>query len=114
MREYKIEDLIDIVFKKLSLRYGRDFTGKWEGIDLADVKSDWAIEMSGFERAPHSVLYALSNLPESKAPNVAEFRAIARRAPAVQVAQLEAPRANPAVVSKALAEARALLQRARG
>lgn len=104
-----MRELIDIIFKKLALRYGRDFTGKWEGIDLDDVKSDWALELDGFEKAPHAIFYALQNLPEVKAPNVAEFRAIARRAPSQQVLKIDAPKADPALVRACLAQARALL-----
>jgi len=107
-----MRELIDIIFKKLSLRYGRDFTGKWEGIDLDDVKSDWALELDGFERAPNAIFYALQNLPDDKAPNVAQFRAIARRAPATQAPQLAAPAANPELARACLAQARALMTRA--
>lgn len=106
-----MHDLIEIIFTKLSLRYGRDFTAKWEGIDLNDVKNDWAHELSGFERAPHAIAYALQNLPDDKAPNVAQFRAIAHRAPAAQTLRIEPPAANPAVVRAALAQAHALLKR---
>jgi hypothetical protein len=103
--------LVDIVFKKLSLRYGRDFLSRWEGLDLVDVKSDWAHELDGFESAPHAIHYALQNLPDSKPPNVAEFRAIARRVPAPVTLRIDAPRANPAIVRAELAKARAAITR---
>jgi hypothetical protein len=104
-------ELVNIVFKKLSLRYGRDFLVRWEGLDLADVKSDWAHELDGFESAPHAIHYALQNLPDSKPPNVAEFRAIARSAPSPVALRIEAPRANPEIVRAELLKAKAALTR---
>jgi len=71
---------VDRIFAKLSIRYGREFTGKWEGIDPDDVKADWANALSGFVPQPDAVIYALTHLPE-RAPNVQEFSALCRRAP---------------------------------
>ena len=107
-----IEQLIDVIFTKLNLTYGRDFSSRWEGIDIQDVKNDWSHELAGCEKNPQSVKYALQNLPHSKPPTVFEFRAIARRAPDMYVPQLDAPAANPDVVRQALAQARAALTRA--
>ena len=107
-----IEQLVDVIFTKLNLTYGRDFSSRWEGIDMQDVKSDWAHELAGCEKNPQSIKYALQNLPHSKPPTVFEFRAIARRAPEMYVPQLDAPAANPDVVRQALAQARAALTRA--
>lgn len=109
---HDIHEIVDVIFTKLSLVYGRDFTGRWEGLDLQDVKNDWAHELSGFENAPHAIKYALQNLPANKPPTVFEFRNIAQRAPAQARPRLEAPAANPEVAKKALAEARAILRRA--
>lgn len=112
MPDVTIETIVDVVFKKLSLAYGRDFTGRWEGLDMLDVKSDWAHELSGYERNPQAIKYALQNLPASKPPTVFEFRAIAQRAPETPRQQLEAPRANPEVVHAAIRAARAALTKA--
>ena len=107
-----IVQLVDIVFKKLSLVYGRDFLGRWEGIDLTDVKSDWAHELSGYEGNPAAIKYALQNLP-NKAPTVLEFRSICQRAPDAPIAgHLDAPKANPEIVRKALEAARTALTKA--
>ncbi len=93
----------DKIFAKLTLAYGRDFLGRWEGIDLNDVKTDWSHELSGFDSHPEAIAYALANLPP-KAPTVIEFRAIARRAPLPDVPRLEAPRADPERVAAELAK----------
>lgn len=110
MLEVDIHTLIDVVFTKLSLAYGRDFTGRWEGLNMADVKADWAHELAGYQKNPAAIKYALQNLPP-RAPNVFEFRSICQRAPEAPAARLEAPAANPAIAKKAIAEARALMTR---
>lgn len=72
---------VDQIFAKLTLIYGRDFAGRWEGINIADVKADWAHELDGLDRSPQRISYALKNLPHSKSPTVLEFRAIAWKMP---------------------------------
>lgn len=101
----EITELVNVVFTKLTLTYGRDFTGRWEGLDLGDVKNDWAHELRGYERAPHAVRYALKNLP-AKPPSVVEFKALCLRAPSPEVPQLKAPRADPTKARQAIEEAR--------
>ena len=105
-----IHTLMDVVFTKLSLAYGRDFTGRWDGLNIADVKADWAHELAGYQKNPQAIKYALQNLPP-RALNVFEFRAICQRAPNAPMARLEAPASNPVIAKRAIAEARALLTR---
>lgn len=93
----------DKIFKKLTLAYGRDFIGRWEGIDLNDVKSDWAHELSGFEAHPEAIAWSLENLPESP-PNAIKFRNLCRQAPAPDVPQLPQPKADPERVAAELAK----------
>jgi hypothetical protein len=104
-----LQDLVDAVFKKLTLTYGRDFLSRWEGIDLIDVKNDWAHELRGYENAPDSIKYALQNLPV-RPPSVVEFRALCMRAPPPDVPQLKAPRADQARAKAAIDEARRRLR----
>ena len=73
---------IDQIFTKLTLVYGRDFLSRWEGVNMADMKADWADELDGLDRSPKRVAYALQNLPTSRPPTVLEFRAIAWKMPA--------------------------------
>ena len=94
---------VEALFTKLTLAYGRDFLGRWEGLDVMDVKTDWGHELAGFERHPECIAYALANLP-MKAPTVIEFRAIARKAPHTEAPRLESPAADPARVAAELAK----------
>lgn len=75
-----MNDWIDVIFTKLSMTYGRDFLGRWEGLDLEDVKSDWAHELRCFDGKPEAIKYVLQNLPV-KAPTVVEFKMIGARRP---------------------------------
>lgn len=106
---------VEKIFQKLSLVYGRDFLGRWEGIPIEDVKSDWAHELSGYQQSPDAISYALQHLP-NKPPTVLEFRTICQAAPRVVKATMieKSPGTyTPEVARKALAEARALLTRAK-
>ena len=94
---------VERIFAKLTLAYGRDFLGRWEGVDLADVKTDWAHELEGFGAHPEAIAYALANLPP-RAPTVIEFRAVARRAPAPEAPRLEAPKADPERIKAEMAK----------
>ena len=104
---------VEKVFQKLILAYGREFTSRWEGVPMDEVKADWAHELDGYQNNPEALSYALKNLP-TKPPTVYEFRAICRNAPAKPKPLLEGPSPTytPEVARKALAEARALLMRA--
>jgi hypothetical protein len=106
MNHAELQSLIDLIFTKCNLRYGRDFSSRWEGLDMADVKDDWAHELTGIK--PESVAYALKNLPD-KAPTVGEFRKVALNAPEVPLLRIERPTANPEIAKAAIAKARAIL-----
>ena len=71
----------DRIFDKLALTYGQSFLRRWQDIDLNAVKSDWSHELSGFDKHPKAIAWALQNLPLDHPPTVLEFRAIARKAP---------------------------------
>lgn len=86
---------VDKIFHKLTLLYGRDFIGRWEGLEIADVKTDWGHELSGFESWPEAIAHALATLPAGKPPTVIEFRDLARRAPRIELIALPGPPADP-------------------
>jgi hypothetical protein len=92
---------VEELFARLFLRYGMALKRAYDGMDMDLVKADWGQVLSGFART--DIRFALDNLPAQFPPNAMEFRAICRRAPAVDVPQLPAPKADPAVVAKALA-----------
>jgi hypothetical protein len=92
---------IDRIFDKLTLTYGQQFLGRWRDVDMNSVKSDWLHELSGFERFPEAIQFALQNLPESP-PTVIQFRALCRSAPRKEVLELPLPKADPAIVRKVL------------
>ncbi|ARU06158.1 hypothetical protein CCO03_17070 [Comamonas serinivorans] len=96
---------VDKIFTKLTLTYGRDFLARWEGLDMADVKADWAHELAGFQRFPEGIKHALEHLPPGKPPTVREFRDMARKAPPPEFKALPAPQADPAVVAEVMAQA---------
>lgn len=92
---------VDRLFERLTATYGRDFLARFDGLEQADLKSLWGHELSGFADKLGMIAWALENLPE-RAPNVIEFRNLARRAPVPEVQQLPAPKADPARVAAEL------------
>lgn len=94
---------VNRIFDKLLLAYGRDFTGRWDGLPLANVKTDWAHELAGFEAHPEAIKHALQNLPPSRAPTVYEFRNLAASAPKMAALELPLPPQDPLIVAKIVA-----------
>ena len=85
----------DKIFMKLTLIYGRDFTGRWEGMNICDIKTDWSHELSGYENRPKAIAWALQNLPAGKPPTVLEFRKLCNTLPQEAVVFLDEPKADP-------------------
>jgi hypothetical protein len=101
---------VDRIFLKLSLVYGRAFMAKWDGLDTAMVKGDWAHELASFTTWPEALAYALAHLPPDRPPTVLEFRALARRAPPRQGAvTLPPPSADRAAAARQLKDMLAAL-----
>jgi hypothetical protein len=99
---------IDKIFKKLTLLHGRDFLSKWEGLDITDVKVDWAHELAGLQENPACIRHALESLPGAKPPTVLEFRALALKCPAPAVPALPAPRLEADIVAGFIGKAKAV------
>jgi hypothetical protein len=97
---------VDRIFEKLTLVYGRDFLGRWDGLDIRAVKADWAHELGRFANAPDSIRFALDSLPPSKPPTALEFKQLCNRAPEYLPVLLRPP--QPSVEQKQ--RVRALLQ----
>lgn len=87
---------VDRLFERLAATYGAAWTRQWADVPLSDVKTAWAHELAGYasETGLKAVAWALENLPE-RSPNVIEFRAICRRAPAPELPRLPEPKAEP-------------------
>ena len=86
---------MDRIWQRLTVRYGQAFLGRWAGVDLADVKADWAEQLAGFTSRPDCIKYALENLPDDKPPTVAVFKALCNAMPEPNVLKLSAPRSAP-------------------
>lgn len=107
---------IDRIFERMTLLYGRDFLGRWEGIPIADVKADWADVLGGFFTQPSAIAWALDNLPDSKPPTVQDFRALCRKSPTpedVPALAAPAPKADPERVKAELSKLRVSGERER-
>lgn len=94
---------IERLFSRLSATYGKEFAGKFEGVDPGAVKASWAHELSGFANKLECVAWALENLPE-RAPNAIQFRNLCNASPVTEKPRLEAPKANPERVAAELAK----------
>lgn len=99
---------VDQIFLKLALVYGRDFIGRWEGLEIADVKADWSHELAGLENWREAIAHALATLPPGKPPTVLEFRELARKAPQRAREALPGPPVNQKRANAELAKAREL------
>ena len=102
------ESWVDRIFTKLTVRYGVAFTRQYEGLDIADVKEDWAEVLSGFDG--DSIVYAFKYLPADKPPSALQFRDTCRRAPRSdeQTPALEGPKPDPERVARLLERMRAI------
>lgn len=93
--------VIDRLFGRLALTYGAQWMALWQGADLNEVKSLWGAELAPFADRLEAIGWALENLPE-RAPNLVQFKALCRSAPAPQAPALPLPEANPQRMREAL------------
>jgi len=94
--------VIDRLFERLQLTYGRDFLSASEGTDINAMKSFWAHELAGFAENLHAIGKALESLPE-RVPNLIVFRNICLRYLPEPALGLPAPKADPAIIAAAMA-----------
>ena len=64
---------VERIFHKLTLIYGRDFTRRWDGMPLEEVKQDWAEELGRFAGQGEAIRYALEHVPDDRPPTVRAF-----------------------------------------
>jgi len=92
---------VDRIFDRLIVVYGQAFLRRWDGLDLADVKANWAYELRGFATWPDGIRHALENLPPDGAPpTVLQFRALCLRKPPAPPPALPLPPADPQRVAE--------------
>ena len=88
-------DVVERIFKKLSLLYGREFLAMYEGLDIEEVKQDWAEELGRFAEWPQALQFALEKAPAKWPPKVREFAEIADCAPRPKPPALPPPPRKP-------------------
>jgi hypothetical protein len=93
---------VDRIFEKLTVAYGHDFLRRWEGLDMAMVKADWAEELAGYGSMPYAIKYGIEHLPADKPPTAKQFRAICNTVPVATQMALPAPleKPSPAVLER--------------
>lgn len=98
---------VDRIFDKLALVYGHQFLSRWDGLDLARVKADWAHELRRFQQTPAAITHGLENLPADRPPTVLQFRDLcaSHHVPAPALAHDTTP-ADPQRVAEELAKLR--------
>jgi hypothetical protein len=99
---------VDRIFHKLALTFGKEFVQRWEGLDIGEVKADWAHELSGYQKNPEAIRHGIETCITGKPPTVHEFKAACARYQSTFKA-LPSPLADRALVAAELAKARAIL-----
>lgn len=95
---------VDRIFEKLALVYGEVFLRRWDGLDMAKVKAEWAHELRAFASRPEALGFALERLPAEQPPNALQFRQLCAGAPPPPTAgALPQPKGDPQRVAAALA-----------
>lgn len=94
---------VEKIFRKLIVTYGRDFLGRYEGLDIEDVKADWAHELRGFQQNPAALAYGLETCLGGKPPTVQDFKLACNRRPDTTLA-LPSPPADPERMAAELAK----------
>ena len=94
---------VEWLWARLIATYGVRFMAQYEGVPVADVKTDWANRLARFHDRREAVLWALENLPDSP-PNAPAFARLCAQAPAPVVPALPEPPADPVRVRAELAK----------
>lgn len=89
------EPWVEKIFRKLSATYGQAFMRQYDGVDLADVKANWAHELGVFQQAPDAIAYGLDHLPVDRPPTVLQFRDCCRRPTEHSTSTLRLPMPKP-------------------
>jgi hypothetical protein len=104
---------VERIFQKLTLNFGRDFTSRWEGVPLDEVKSDWAFELRGFQQNPAAIKHGIETTINGKPPTAQEFKAACLRYESPTVLIANAP-ASAEVVQEQIRRSRVLVNHSTG
>lgn len=74
-------EFVDALFDRLTLRYGRAFLARWEGVPVDAVKEDWVRELSSYAERPEAIEHALALLDPAEPPTAGQFRDLCACAP---------------------------------
>lgn len=97
---------VDYVFTIMAATYGAAWDRSLGIAPMADVKTVWGDSLDDFcanDDSKRAILWGLKNLPDT-VPNARQFRTLCRQAPAREVPQLDAPKADPQRVATELAK----------
>lgn len=97
---------VNYVFTIMAATYGAAWDRSLGVAPMADVKTVWGDALDDFcanDDAKRAILWGLKNLPDT-VPNARQFRTLCRQAPAREVPQLDAPKADPQRVAAELAK----------
>ncbi len=75
-------EFVDALFARLTLRYGRAFLARWDGVPVDAVKDDWARELASYAARPEVIEHALALIDPAEPPTAAQFRDLCSTAPA--------------------------------
>lgn len=89
------DNWVDRIFRKLGATYGQAFLRQYDGVDLPDVKANWAHELAVFQQAPDAIAYGLDHLPVDRPPTVLQFRDCCRRPTEHATSTLKLPLPKP-------------------
>jgi hypothetical protein len=70
--------IIDAIWNKMLVVYGHEWTRKFDGMPLDEVKGAWADDLRGF--TVEQIKYGLSMLGE-RPPNLIQFKDLCKKAP---------------------------------
>ena len=66
--EFLREDYLDRIFARLAAAFGSQFTAKWEGTNLDEVKAVWGETLQRYSDQPMAQLQRLSQLAAQDLP----------------------------------------------
>jgi hypothetical protein len=95
---------VDKLFQKFGLIYGVDVARRYQGLDPAAIKQEWANCLGGFRNRPEAIKFALDHLPSDRCPTMLQFRDLCRQCPPPKVTALPEPKADKVVVTKEMAK----------